>query len=371
MFTPLMALVSNDMLLRTVVREPGVIVGPIAKLLGWICNICFNIVYSITPMMSLGITIIIFTILIKLLLVPLSINSQKSMIKTQELQPKLQALQDKYANSKNDPEAQQKMSMEMSALYRENKVNPFSGCLPLLIQMPILFALYYVIQQPQVYIDVIGNVINGIDGMRDTITTLLSTSCLDLGVLNAEAMDISQLPEVIKPQIEFLYNVLMQQEVYGVNLLTTEGLKTALDTLSVADLQTFVSTFYSSNAELMKIGELILTRDEIYNFFFLNLIESPGWRGVGIIVPVLTWLTTYLQYKVSMSRSNSSAGNEMMQQQQKMMMMIFPIMMALMSINLPSGLGLYWNVSNVLAMLQQIIINKMFMKKKEALEGDN
>ena len=364
-----MALASNDMLLRTVVREPGVIVGPIAKLLGIVCDVCFNLVYSITPAMSLGITIILFTIIVKLLLVPLTISSQKSMIKTQELQPKLQALQDKYANSKNDPEAQQKMSMEMSALYRENKVNPFSGCLPLLIQMPILFALYYVIQQPQMYIDVIGNVINGIDGMRDTIATLLSTSCLDLGVLNAEAMELSQLPEVVRPQIEFLYNILMQQEVYGVNLLTVDGLKTAMDTLSVTDLQTFINTYYSSNAELMEIGNLITTRDEIYNFFFLNLIEAPGWRGLGIIVPVTTWATTYLQYKVSMS--NSSSNNEMMQQQQKMMMMIFPVMMAVMTINLPSGLGLYWNVGNILSMIQQVVINKVFRKNKEALEGDN
>jgi len=354
-FTPMMALAANEMLIRTVVRQPGKIVGPIAKILGIICNWCFNLVYSMTPIMSLGITIIIFTILVRLLLLPLSINQQKSMIKTQRLQPKLKALQDKYANSNNDPEAQQKMSMEMSALYRENKVNPFSGCLPLLIQMPILFALYYVIQQPQIYIDTIGNVVNGIDAMRDVLVGIYS------------ALGDGNIP---MDQIQFLLPILEAKELYGIDLATVDGMKVAMENISVIDLQTFINSFFSTNTELMKINELIVVRDEIYNFFFLNLIEAPGWRGIGIIVPVLTWVTTYLQYKVSMSTQSGTEGNEMMQQQQKTMMMIFPVMMAVMSINLPSGLGLYWNVSNVLSMIQQAAFNKYFKKDRDELKGE-
>lgn len=340
------------------VRQPGMIVGPIAKLLGVISNVCFNLVYAITPIASLGITIILFTIVIKLLLFPLSIKQQKSMIKTQQLQPKIKALQDKYKNS-TDPESQQKMSLEMSALYKENKINPFSGCLPLLIQMPILFALWYVIQQPEAYIGQIAQVINDI--------TIFISGNLD-GFKTA-LIDIYQnLSNIPLDQALALKPILEAQQVYGVDVATISGATQAINAMSASDMSNFMTTFFyqlpsSQSSVMVELSKLMTLKSEIYNFGFLNLVETPGFKFPGIIVPLVTWLTTYLSYKVSMTiqqGKGQSDPNDMMQKQQKMMMMIFPFMMAFMTINLPSGLGLYWNVTNLIQIGQQIVLNKYF-----------
>lgn len=343
-------LVTNDMLLRAAVRKPGAIVGPIAKLLGIISNVCFNFVYNMTPVASLGITIILFTILIKALLFPLSLKQQKSMMKTQAIQPKVKAIQDKYKDNK-DPEIQQKMSAEMSALYRDNKVNPFSGCLPLLIQMPILFALYYVIQQPEAYITQIGQIVSSIGGLRDIL----------IGIY--QGLGNGNIP---MDQIQHLIPILESQKVYGVDLATVEGMTTAINSISDANLQIFINTFFSNNTSLMEINNLLATKNEIYNFIFLNLIEAPGMKFPGILVPIITWVTTYFQYKVSMSlQAQNPSGNDMMAQQQKTMALIFPFMMAFMTINLPAGLGLYWNISNLIQIGQQIVLNKVFKSERE------
>lgn len=365
MFTSLMTianqLATNNILLTAPVRQAGSIVGPIAKLLGVISDVCFNIVYAITPVASLGITIILFTIVIKALLFPLSIKQQKSMMKTQAIQPKMKAIQDKYKDTK-DPELQRKMSAEMNALYKDNKVNPFSGCLPLLIQMPILFALYYVIQQPEAYIGQISQVINDIALFIESNLDGIKTGLI--GVY--QSLGNGNIP---MEQIQFIKPILEAQQVYYIDLATVDGMATGIKALSSVDLQTFISTFFtqfepftqSQDSILMGLNNLLVIKDEIYNFLFLNLIKSPGFGFPGIIVPIVTWATTYLQYKVSMSiQGQSGSSNDAMASSQKTMMMIFPFMMAFMTINLPAGLGLYWNISNLIQIGQQLLLNKYF-----------
>ena len=94
--------------------------------MGWV----FNLIYEVVK--NYGVALTLFTVLIKLVLLPLSIKQQKSMVKMQQIQPLLNDIQQKY---KDDPQKQQ---AEMMKFYKENKVNPTGGCLPLLIQMPIL-----------------------------------------------------------------------------------------------------------------------------------------------------------------------------------------------------------------------------------------
>ena len=115
------------------------IVEPFAVAMGYI----IKVLYDIT--LNYGIAIILFTIVVKLLTLPLTIKQQKSLLETQKLQPIVEKLQKKYSK---DPE---KLNMEVAKLYKEKNVNPFSGCLLLLIQFPIIFAMFYVIQQPITY----------------------------------------------------------------------------------------------------------------------------------------------------------------------------------------------------------------------------
>ncbi len=139
------------------------ITGPIAKVFGMIMNTIYQMFSSI-GIESLGLSIIIFTIIIRILMLPLAFKQQKSMVGMQSIQPKLKKIQDKYKNKK-DAESQNKMRMEMSELYKENNVSPFGGCLPLLIQFPIIMSLFavlrnipaYIVSIKGIYLDIIGN----------------------------------------------------------------------------------------------------------------------------------------------------------------------------------------------------------------------
>ena len=108
--------------------------------LGWVLKLMYMLCSNY------GVALILFTIIVKAILFPLTLKQQKSMMKTQKLQPILNELQQKYGNDK------EKLNQETMKIYQKYKINPMSGCLPLLIQLPILLALYWVVRQPMVYI---------------------------------------------------------------------------------------------------------------------------------------------------------------------------------------------------------------------------
>lgn len=116
------------------------ILGIIAKPMGWLLGLLYEFIQDY------GITIIIFTIIVKLCIYPLYIKQTKSMAKMQDVQPKMQALQRKYANDKET------LNIKMAELYKEEKFNPMGGCLPMLIQMPIIMGLFVLLRQPTMYI---------------------------------------------------------------------------------------------------------------------------------------------------------------------------------------------------------------------------
>ena len=114
----------------------GAIMDIIARAMGWILRSLYD------ATLNYGLAIILFTIFIKLLLIPLSLKQQRTMKKTQEIQPVLLKLQEKYKDN------QQKLAEEMQKIYQDKKVNPFAGCLLLLIQLPIIYAMFFAIAQP-------------------------------------------------------------------------------------------------------------------------------------------------------------------------------------------------------------------------------
>lgn len=116
------------------------ILGIIAKPMGWLLGLLYGFVQDY------GITIIIFTVIVKVCIYPLYIKQTKSMAKMQDVQPKMQALQRKYANDKET------LNIKMSELYKEEKFNPMGGCLPMLIQMPIIMGLFALLRNPMMYI---------------------------------------------------------------------------------------------------------------------------------------------------------------------------------------------------------------------------
>lgn len=324
---------------------------PFAVILSFIFNGVFSLVVNITTNHSLAITIILFTLIVRALMMPLLLKQQRSSRAMMRLQPKVEKIQDKYKNKK-DPESNQKMQMEINELYKKNKANPMSGCLPLLIQMPILFALFEILRNVPFYVNQIGDIYNSmalqvqsVSGYADLLTNNFQA------VINTlTKFDINTTDSVI----DLLYH--LSREQWGV-LKDITGLAGNASFEANYDLQASYNTFGAG-------------------IFTFNLSEAPGWTGLGIIFPLVSGGTTFLQSWLS-QRSNdkrqkmaSPDGKVKQQTSMKTMLYIFPIMMAFFTASMPLGLGLYWIVGNIFGIFSQFISDSIIDREEyqEALK---
>jgi len=314
------------------------LIDSLAKILGVVLNQVFDVIYGLSPVGSLGITIILFTIFVKVLMLPLMLNQQKSMKRMQKVQPEIQKIQDKYKNKK-DPESQKQMNQELGEFYQNNKINPLGGCLPLIIQMPIFLALFRVLQRA-------GTYITKLHDLYYLIATKITT------VQGYEVL----LKEIVKdnPRIKLSEDTLK----------TVEGIQSILPQLTTNAWHTITSKFPGIPADT------IVNKENIEYFLGISLVDSPSdLMGQGVIVAVVLFVfisgfTTFLSSKV-MTMGNKQQQNDQALQTQKTMNMIFPLLTAWMTYSLPAGLGIYWITSNIFQIVQQIGINKYMEKVGE------
>ncbi|MCI8342589.1 MAG: YidC/Oxa1 family membrane protein insertase [Firmicutes bacterium] len=321
-------------------RQPGIIVGPVASFLGIIYNAVFNIINGFTQANSLGIAIIVFTLIVKTVLIPLSYKQQKSTFEMQKLQPQMNKIREKYANKK-DPESQQKMALEMQRLQKDNNISMFGGCLPLLIQLPILYALFYIFQQAYLYIDVVGM---NYQAITDVIMSMSVQERLDIFT-------------------DIIYELKMTIDVENpseIIMLVNEM------TMSQWNSVTSAASGYAS-----QLAPLLASKTQTETFLGINLVHSAGLRFPGILVPLMSAATTFFSSQVLTKQSQSAQGSQQqdqMMQSMKMMNYMMPLMMGVMCINLPAGIGIYWTVSNIIQVCQTVLLNKYF-RSKDAKEG--
>lgn len=332
MFTSLLSggfLESSFML---VTRQPGAIVGPIAKFLGIIYNAFFNFIYNFFQSGSLGVAIILFTLFVKLVLFPLSYKQQKSSYKMQKLQPEMNKIKEKYAKKK-DAESQQRMALELQEFQKNNGISLLGGCLPMLVQLPILYALFYIFQQAYLYVDVVGNnyqaIAQGLIQIPEALRVdLLAPFAQTIANATKANVDLSNVQDVIK-----IVNELTQNDWQ--NLLNQAG---ALST---------------------QLQPLLDQKNQIEFFLGIHLVYKAGLGFPGIFIPLAsagtTWLSSWMMTKgQSLSKDDPTAGT------MRIMNIMMPIMMGGMTITLPAGLGLYWTVSNIYQILQQVGLKKYF-----------
>jgi len=261
-----------------------------------------------------GWTIVLFTLVIKLLVLPLTLKQQRSMKKTQAIQPKLLKLQEKY---KYD---QEKLSQETMKLYKEAGVNPMGGCLPMLIQFPILIALYNIIRKPMSYLMMLSN---------DAIMTIYER------ITGSAAANFARI-----------------------------------DQIDIAN---------KMSGALDKVSEFI-GRDSLINFDFFgfDLSVTPSFAYISehlvyALIPIIAGGTTYLVSQISSKMSGATAqnnSNNPTASSMKMMNVLFPLMTAWFSITLPAGLGLYWIVSNLFQIAQMYVMNHFITVETPVLEED-
>jgi len=304
----------------------------IARILGRL----LYLIYKTIAFQNYGVSLILFTIIIKLALLPLTIKQIKSTQKMQEIQPELDKIQKRYKNDK------EKLNQELMKLYQEKGVNPAGGCLPMLVQLPIIFALFYTIRKPLTYMlgwtkELIGNVI-------------------------IKIMEIK--PEFFHGN---QYAFLDQFESVKSDPLAVAGLfeRNPYFEINVVDAVNTIPGLVGEGIEKISLNFLGIFNLGVKPTYDLNLItQNPGLYIPALVMVLLAVATTFLSTKLSM-RQMSQNPNSQVNQTNKTMMYFGPIMTLFIGFQAPLGLSLYWTVSNLFQMAQQFFLDKHIYKKKE------
>lgn len=322
------------------------IIGWVAIVLGWIMNGIYFVINGI-GIPNVGLAIILFTIIIYALMTPLQIKQQRFSKLNTIMQPELSRIQDKY-RGKKDQVSQQKMLDETNAVYEKYGVSQMGSCVQLLIQMPILFALYQVIYRIPGYITIIGDQIRTVAGDSSFVTFFTDfVTKLENANLTASLRD-GAVDNVI-------------DTVYKLNTSQWAQL------LSEGKGQSFETTLNS-------VHDYVASAT---NFIGLNISDSPmnviqsSWASknwilifAAVLIPVLAWGTQVLNFKM-MPQPNKRRPEEMSTMEQSMQSMntMMPLMSAFFCLTLPVGIGLYWIVGAVVRTVQMFVINKMLDKE--------
>lgn len=325
------------------VREPGKIIGPVADLMGKFYNMLFDLLHSNSSVGSLGLAIIIFTLVVKLILFPLMVKQQKSSFKMQQIQPELMKIRKKY-EGKTDQMSQQRMAFEMQELQKSNGVSMMGGCLPMLIQLPILYALFYLFQNAYVYVDAIGA------NYTDIANAIIN-------------IPVSLRMEVFAPYAQDFVDTYKKLDIIkdGFDMSQVSDVVMMISFLKQGDWDVILQNLGTSGAEL---SALLAVKNDIETFLTIPLVSSPGFSFPGILIPIAAGATTWLQTKImnAMNPQNTDPNNPAAAMT-KTMLYTMPIMMGVFSITMPAGLGLYWTISNLFGIVQQVILTKYYRKK--------
>lgn len=282
-----------------------------------------------------GWSILVFALLARILMLPSAIKTQKNQLKMQKLQPKIKQLNNKYHNNTRDPKYQQ----EMQDLYTKEGYNPLSGCLPMLIQMPVIFGLWNVIRQPLTYICNFSesNLYNAVK------------VAVESGVQN----------ESVNKLVEVFGKVITDGKL-------AEWGKEVKDLIKLNEI--YIADMINSNGTLDNLMEAIEQKAVVNTEFLgINLGESASAHGLWspfILVPIIAAASSFLSSWISMRKSRSqSNSDDPTAKSMNTMLYTMPILSLFIGYSMNFGVALYWIASNLFSLLQ-IVLLPMFMKEK-------
>ena len=314
------------------------VIGPVATVLGLIMNAIFGVL-DMANIQNIGLCIILFTFFIYMLLTPLTIKQQKFSKLSAYMNPELQKIQKKY-KGKNDQISMMKMNEETQLLYAKYGVSPMGSCLQLIIQMPILFALYQVIWNIPAYV---GRVYDVFKPLADALLNNSASQSFMEGI--AKSLNIS-------------YN----------SGYTIEKIIDTLYKLKPSNWAALAEEFPSLST---LIQETQASADHMNYFLGLNISDSPlnimqqgfaagAWLMVigALAIPVLSALTQWLNTKLMPQQPTQNGEQNAMMSSMKTMNVLMPLMSAFFCLTLPAGMGIYWIAGAVIRSIQQVIVNK-------------
>lgn len=338
---------------------PGSILGPIAKLLGILMDWIYSGISNITGgrVESVVLSIVIITIIIYMCLLPLTIKQQKFSKLSQKMQPEMQAIQAKYKNKK-DQASMMAMQEETQLLYQKYGISPMGSCVQMLIQMPILFALYRVFYNIPAYLSGVKGSFTGLvdsiqqtSGYQDTLVSLMEKyNVVTSSGLNASNA-ASKLADASGDALSnYIIDILYK--------LPSKGWDALLDGKFFDGIQSAVEKTHDALLHFNYFLGLNIS-DTPWYIIKSNFTDKPDkWLLfviLALLIPVLSYLTQMLNIKLMPQATN---GNDQMASQMKMMNLMMPLMSLFFCFTVPVGLGIYWICSALVRGIQQFFVNR-------------
>ena len=295
----------------------------LSNLFGYVLNALYDIFNNY------GIAIILFSIILRVILIPITISQQSSMKKTSKIQKQTQELQKKYKNN------QEKMNQELMELYKKEKINPFSGCFSAIIQIVIILSVFWLVSQPLTYMKHVQDM-DIYKEYLDKVEEGNNKSYKEIAILN---MVESDYQDIVK-----------QLENGEENKEKLENRKNELNKLRL--------NMNFLGLDLSKVPTQSLNDYKVYIIPILYVISS------FVSIKMTTNMQNNKEDKKETSGENASEI-EAMQSMNKSMTYMMPIMSVSIAVIAPLGLALYWLVSNVLMIVERLIIQKIMNSKEE------
>ena len=318
-------------------KQGGIIVKPLSIVFGKLFELIYDAMDAI-GFANIGIAIVLFTLIVRLAILPLMIKQQKSTKIMNYIQPEIQKVTKKY-KGKRDQESMMAQQRETKAIQDKYGASMTAGCLPMLIQLPIFLAVYRVISNIPAYVGKIYTLYNNI------AVALLNDSKAQ------EAFDA-------------LRNNEAQLKIVKYNIENKDTVIDVLAKFTNENWETLKTSLGTGSAELVQqINNNVPQINKVYDFFGINLTTVPhlAWTP-AIIIPILSLVFQFLSMHATPQQSTGDPTQEATMKSMKMMMNIMPIFSFIICISVPAGVGLYWALGSLFSFLTSVFINWYFKK---------
>ena len=341
-----------------------------ANLFGYVLNFLYELVKNY------GLAIILFSVLVKLLMLPISIKQQKTMKKSAKIQEEMKQIQFKY---KNEPE---KLNQEVMNLYKRENMSPFSGCFSSIVQLILLFSVFYLVRAPLTYMKKIDT--NAINQMKAIVQENGATRGYEEIAIIDYVRNLVNQESVEKNEDTSDENIKQNTEINTQN--TTESIienEQQNSETSAENNQTQESNQQENdqnNKEQFNIYNYIDQVNLNMDFLGVDLSKVPSQDAKDVkvfIIPVLYVISSFISIRLSTAtqnkkikeNENSEEEVDALAQSNKMMAWMMPIMSVSIASIAPLGLALYWLMNNILMIVERLISNK-FLKEDDDKEAE-
>lgn len=342
----------NSIAGAVLLTKTGGFLGPIAEILGWIMDLLFRLT-SQFGILNIGLCIILFTLVTKVLMIPLTIKQQKSSKLMAVMQPEIAAIQKKYKGKENDQKYAMMMQTEIKAVYEKYGTSMTGGCLPLLIQMPIIFALYQVIYHIPAYVQSVRGYYEAVIAKLPAgyQTTEAFTSLAEAHKMAAANYDFTNINNVI----ELLYKLTGQQWDSLVNAFSSVGQAVTESGIRVVEAIEDMQSFFGLNIAYTPMQVIANYFNKADN---TSLLTALAALSIPLLAGLSQWYSTKLMTANQPKQADDAPGASMM----KSMNITMPLMSVFFCFSFAAGIGLYWVAQSVFTIIQQVGINS-YLKK--------